>query len=277
MSGSTARGGGTRGSRPRPRNTKRSTRGQSTSRLALLAVEQDHEVVRLLIEALVGQPIELQTCDDAAEALLILGRAAPDVILLGPVRGRLDPVDFITIARSDDPDVAILAGAGRDCAEFAAGAASAGATAVIQRPYRSHELIALLRSLAPHLERLRARPDVIDLGRLRIDGSVPQFWLDGRRVSVPPMEFLLLRYFAERAGQVISRTELLEAVWGGDQHAQSNTLTVHIMRLRKRLGDDEGASRWIRAIRGMGYQFSVPAEGGGSGPLPTVPSPRDRR
>lgn len=225
----------------------------------MLAVEQDAEVVRGLTDALSGQPIELCTCEDAAEALLILGRTCPDVVLLGPVRGRLDPVDFITIARSDDPDVAILAGAGSDCAAFAAGAASAGATAVIPRPYRSQQLIALLRSLAPTTEKLPAQPQPIDLGRLRVDGSAPRFWLDGRQVSVPPMEFLLLRHFAERVGEVISRAELLEAVWGEDQHSRSNTLTVHIMRLRKRLGDEEGDTRWIRAIRGLGYQFSVPA------------------
>ncbi len=126
----------------------------------------------------------------------------------------------------------------------------------------------------------------IELGRLRIDGSVPQLWIDGRQVSVPPMEFLLLRYFAGHIGEVISRAELLDAVWGNEAHANSNTLTVHILRLRKRLGDDEGEPQWIKAIRGLGYQLSVPAGAGGTNTVPagsggtnTVPvnPPQDAR
>lgn len=229
-------------------------------RLVVLAVEQEPAVVSAVADALRGQPIELRICDDAASALLILGRTCPDVVLLGPNGGRLDPVEFISIARTEDPGVPILAGAGGESGEFASRAAAAGATAVIPRPYRGSELLALLRSLAPRPERLRMRPPLIDLGRLRIDGAVPQLWIDGKRITLPPMEFLLLRYFAERVGAVLTREELLDAVWGDGHRANSNTLTVHIMRLRKRLGDDdgEGEARWIRAVRGLGYQFTVP-------------------
>lgn len=237
------------------------------ARLAVLVVEQRQDVLRDLVEAVAGQPIVLDTCDDAAGALLRLGRVRPDVVLLGPVSGRLDPLDFIKIALSDDPDLPILAGAGGDSAEFAAGAAAAGAMAVIQRPYRVVELLALLQSLAPRGGKLKMRPPPIDLGRVRVDGATPRAWVDGSQVSVPPMEFVLLRYFAERVGQVISRAELAEVVWGDNQQANSNTLTVHIMRLRKRLGGDRG-SDWIRAVRGLGYQFTVPAGGD------PVPEPR---
>lgn len=249
---------------PGQRRTEQRT---DDARLTVLVVEQSQDVVRGLVEAVAGQPIVLETCDDAAGALLRLGRARPDVVILGPVAGRLDPLDFIKIALSDDPGLPILAGAGGDSPEFAAGAAAAGATAVIQRPYRVVELLALLQSLAPRVRNLRLRPPPIDLGRLRVDGASPQAWVDGKQVSVPPMEFVLLRYFAERVDQVISRAELVEAVWGENQHANSNTLTVHIMRLRKRIGGDRGAD-WIRAVRGLGYQFTVPADGG------PVPEPR---
>lgn len=241
--------------------------GQRTddARLAVLVVEQRRDVVRGLVEAVVGQPIVLDTCDDAAGALLRLGRLRPDVVVLGPVAGRLDPIDFIRIALSDDPNLPILAGAGSDSSQFAAGASAAGATAVIQRPYRGPELLAMLRSLAPHTKNLQLRPPPIDLGRIRVDGAVPQAWVDGKQISVPPMEFVLLRYFAERVGQVISRAELVDAVWGEDQQSNSNTLTVHIMRLRKRLGGD--GVDWIKSVRGLGYQFTVPGAG-------EVPEPR---
>ncbi|GAA4438402.1 hypothetical protein GCM10023148_45400 [Actinokineospora soli] len=65
-------------------------------------------------------------------------------------------------------------------------------------------------------------------------------------------------FFAERRGAVLSRDELLSNVWSDRPAARSNTLSVHIARLRKRLGDDEQNPRWIKVVRGIGYQFLVP-------------------
>lgn len=265
-SGAVAESSSSGGTRPGHRPTEHP---HSQDRLTVLVVEQQSDVVRGLVEALGGQPIAVEASDDAAEALLVLGRTGADVVLLGPVRGRLDAVDFIRVVRSDDPDLPILAGAGPSTSEFAAGATAAGATAVIPRPYRGAELLALLRSLVPRAARMRLRPLPIDLGRLRIDGAAPQLWVDGRHVALPPMEFVLLRYFAARVGEVISRAELSEALWGDAGQAHNNTLTVHIMRLRRRLGGDD--AEWIRAVRGLGYQFMVPGEDTGG---PTLPGPR---
>ena len=234
----------------------RPARVRLATRLMVLVVEQRAEVREELAEILAGQPITVASCDDVARALLTLGRTNPDVVLVGPVDGRLGATDFITIARADDPGLPIVAGAGPEAPEFAAHAAAAGATAVIPRPYRAMELLALLSSLA-RPDHVPIRPP-LELGRLRIDGALPQCWVDGRQVALPQMEYELLRHFASRVGQVVSRAELIEALWGDGEAPSSNTLTVHVMRLRKRLADLADAE-WIRAVRGHGYLFGVPA------------------
>lgn len=234
------------------------SRDHMVDRLAVLLVDHDTDIVHELITALAGQPVEVRVCPDPAEALLILGRTCPDVVVLGPAAGRLDPLDFLAIAHQDDPTVPIVVGASAGSGDFAARATDLGATMVVPRPYRAAQLLALLRSVAPQPDQVELRPLTIDLGRLRIDGAVPQMWLDGRQIDLPPMEFLLLRYFAERAGSVITRREIFRDVWNDRPKARSNTLTVHIVRLRKRLGDDEHNPQWIKAIRGLGYQFLVP-------------------
>jgi DNA-binding response OmpR family regulator len=72
-------------------------------------------------------------------------------------------------------------------------------------------------------------------------------------------EYLLLRYLAERAGAVVDRKDIIRAIWGVEAVRGSNTLTVHIMRLRRRLLDDDSDPRWIQVIRGVGYQFTIPS------------------
>lgn len=96
--------------------------------------------------------------------------------------------------------------------------------------------------------------------------------MDGRLIHLPPQEFILLRYFAARPGAVLTRKELNRAVWGDKLGVRSNSLTVHVMRLRKRLGDDDHDPQWIKAVRGLGYQFTVPVTS--DIPSQVAPSPR---
>jgi DNA-binding response OmpR family regulator len=238
-------------------------------RISVLVVDHGDAVAELLAAA-VTQPLEVHVCADAAEALLHVGKLCPDVVLLGPCAGRLDPVEFLSIVRADDPQQPVIVGADTGSSEFTSRASDAGASAVVPRPYRVRELLALINSLAPAPNQVDLRPLALDLGRLRVDGAVPQMWLDGRQIELPPMEFLLLRFFAERPDELVTRQEVLEAVWGKGATVRSNTLNVHIMRLRKRLCDDEHAPQWIRVIRGLGYQFKVPPSHPAMGRAPTV-------
>ncbi|MFI7065221.1 response regulator transcription factor [Kribbella sp. NPDC050124] len=226
-------------------------------RISVLVVDHGETVDELLAAAL-AQPLEVHVCTDAAEALLHVGKLCPDVVLLGPGSGRLDPIEFLNIVRADDPEQPVIVGADAGCSEFTSRASDAGASAVVPRPYRVRELLALINSLAPAPNQVDLRPLALDLGRLRVDGAVPQMWLDGRQIELPPMEFLLLRFFAERPGELVTREEVRGAVWGKGVTIRSNTLNVHIMRLRKRLSDDERNPQWIKVIRGLGYQFRVP-------------------
>ncbi|MEV0283602.1 MULTISPECIES: response regulator transcription factor [unclassified Kribbella] len=225
-------------------------------RISVLVVDHGDDVDELLA-ASADQPFDVHVCADAAEALLHVGKLCPDVVLLGPCAGRLDPIEFLSIVRTDDPHQPIVVGAEVGSNEFTSRASDAGASAVVPRPYRVRELLALINSLAPPPHQVGLRPPALDLGRLRVDGAVPQAWLDGRQIELPPMEFLLLRFFAERPGELVTRQELLDAVWGREAAVRSNTLNVHIMRLRKRLRGDHGPD-WIRVIRNLGYQFVVP-------------------
>lgn len=251
-------------------------RGRALDRLAVLLVEHDTDIAQQLLDAFVGQPVELLHCADPVRALLQVGRACPDAVILGPTRSGLDAAEFLTVVHECDAELPIIVGAGAGSGDLAAKATELGATAVVRRPYPARELLGMLRSFAPRPDEVELRPMVLDLGRLRVDGAVPQFWLDGRAVPLPPQEFILLRYLAERVGAVLSRTELNRAVWGDKQGVRSNSLTVHIMRLRKRLGDNEHNPQWIKVVRGLGYQFTVPGPSDLTSSVPSQATPSQR-
>jgi two-component system response regulator RegX3 len=89
-------------------------------------------------------------------------------------------------------------------------------------------------------------PVVIDLTRRSVT-------IHGHAVDVPRKEFELLRVLAQHAGEVVSRQDLLETVWGEDFFGEEKTLDVHISRLRQRLEEDPDSPRLIQTVRGVGY------------------------
>lgn len=239
----------------------------------VLVVDDDKDAVTALAEGLRGQPYTVQACLEPAEALLIVGRLRPDLVVLAPVGGLISSLEFLELVRQGDPDLPILVAAAPSDGDFVARASTA-ANIVVPKPYRTQELAVIVQSYLNSVAIHEARRSTIDLGRLRIDGAAPQMWLDGDCVRLPPREYLLLRYLAERPGMVVPRTELVHAVWGSNA-TNSNTLTVHIARLRKRFGDDEHDPEWLRAIRGLGYQFQVPERHAAPPARRAVPAQRE--
>jgi len=229
-----------------------------TDRLTVLVVDRE-DVVERLAQDFIGQPLELHAACDPADALLLVGRIRPDIVVLGPVTGRLGPESLLEILREHEPELPVVVGIGPEDGALAAQVAPMEPAAVIGHPYRREHLLRLLLSLAPPDRDIEVGPVPIDLGRLRIDGSVPEMWLDGERSVLPLREFQLLRYLAERAGRVVSRAEIAAAIWGSTDAGTTNTLSVHVMRLRRRFGDGDDGTKWITAVRGVGYQFNAPS------------------
>ena len=92
-----------------------------------------------------------------------------------------------------------------------------------------------------------------DRGRGRLGVGLER---DGRRVNLTPTEFRLLRYLAERPERLLSRAQIIEAVWGYTADiGYDRTVDVHVRRLREKIEDDPGSPRWIQTVRGFGYRF----------------------
>ncbi|MDG4865420.1 response regulator transcription factor, partial [Streptomyces sp. T-3] len=139
-------------------------------------------------------------------------------------------------------------GAGDEGAAEATAAVAAGAVAFVARPYRTEEILPLIGP------RPSDGTGTLVVGDIELDPAGFHVYVRGRQLQLPVREFMLLRYLMEHVGRVVSRAELSQALWGTDVPA-SNTLTVHVRRVRNKLRDGAGSSCAIDAIRGMGYRL----------------------
>jgi len=132
-----------------------------------------------------------------------------------------------------------------------------GADDYVVKPFSPAELVArvdaVLRRLSPRVEDQEPAPIV--LGALRIEAAKRTVHLDGVELSLTQREFDLLAFLAARPGRVFSRDQLMEAVWDCPFYTDTSTVTVHVRRLRGKLGDDPAKPRLIETVWGVGYRL----------------------
>ncbi|WP_131748778.1 response regulator transcription factor [Frankia sp. Cppng1_Ct_nod] len=215
----------------------------------------DEDLLSVFADHGVGVSVAL----DGAQALLDIGRLTPAVVIISARLPVLDGVTVVRTVRTRD-DMPILLGVGPQDRRQAAAGLEAGASACVARPYRVNEVLALVQSVRG-FETERAEPGVLRVGPVTLNLAAYEVRVNGMPVRLPPQEFRLLRILLERAGSVVTRQTLLERVWGTSSH-ETNTLAVHVRRLRSRLGDigDPTQPRLIESIRGVGYRFRLAEE-----------------
>jgi DNA-binding response OmpR family regulator len=225
--------------------------------LALL-VEDDARLAALTAEYLRGHGVRVVVAPDGEKGLAEARRARFDVVLLDlmlPGRGGLEVCRALR-ERSDVP-ILMLTARGEE-ADRVMGL-SLGADDYVTKPFSPRELLARIQA---HVRRARgqagpaARPVVV--GELELDPGSLRATLAGREIPLTAHEFHLLRALAERAGQVLSRERLMELTRGSAEEAFDRSVDVHVSRIRAKLGDDPRRPRWLKTVRGAGYQLVAP-------------------
>ncbi|MET9715266.1 response regulator transcription factor [Streptomyces rochei] len=216
----------------------------------LLLAEPDEALAAQALAGFEDAGIHTLVCHDGAEALLQVGARRPRAVLLGAPLPIVDAARVTELIARLHP-VPVLVGAGAEGAEEATAAVAAGAIAFVARPYRIEEITPLLRS-GRHEGDGSAVP--LRVGDIELDPAGFHVYVRGRSLQLPVREFLLLRYFMERPNKLITRRELTQALWGTDT-PESNTLTVHVRRVRTKLKEEGESCCTIDAIRGMGYRL----------------------
>jgi len=221
----------------------------------ILIVEDEPTIRELLAVNLRHAGYVVDAADTAEAAQMHLDAATPDLVLLDWMLPGQSGIDLARRLRGDArtrhlPIVILTARAqeGDKLQGF-----EVGADDYVTKPFSPRELLARIRALlrrsAPE-----AGEDPLEIAGLRLEPASFRVLADGRPVELSPTEFRLLRYFMTHPDRVLSRTRLLDNVWGDHVYIEERTVDVHIRRLRVALAPG-GHDRLIETVRGGGYRF----------------------
>ena len=230
----------------------------------ILVVDDDAKIVRLVRTYLERDGFMVVTAADGPAALDAIEQHRPALVVLDLMLPELDGRAVIRAVRRDDEAAAtpilILSARGSTIDRIAG--LEDGADDYLPKPFSPAELVLRVKSILrrtgpspsdrPDQAPLRLADLVIDLDRYEVTR-------DGVPIALTRVEFKLLATLIEAGGRVLTRDQLLDAVWGQDQaDVLDRTVDVHVGRLRDRLGDDADAPRYVVTVRGVGYRAAVP-------------------
>ena len=128
----------------------------------------------------------------------------------------------------------------------------------ITKPFSPRELVARIRSVLRGLGKSPSGSEVLRLGGLEIDVHSMTVQVEGRTVLTTVREFRLLEYLATHRGRVLTRDQLLDAVWKETPFVTPRSIDVYIRRLREKIETDPCHPQYLKTLRGIGYRFEVP-------------------
>jgi DNA-binding response OmpR family regulator len=214
----------------------------------LICVIEDEQVIANAVAArLKAEGFDVEIAGDGEQGVELCERTRPDLVILDLMLPGLDGLEVCRRVQRDRPVPVLMLTARGEEADMLVGL-GVGADDYMTKPFSPRELVARVRALLRRVERRPATGDATTVGRVEIDPETRRVTVDGTPVHLTPTEFDLLRTLAARPGAVLSREQLLAAVWGWRDGSGQRTVDSHIRGLRRKLG-----SQHVRTVHGVGY------------------------
>lgn len=217
----------------------------------ILLVEDDDAIIRMLTGFLGEEGFSVRAESGQISAIAAMEQQAPDLALVDIALREGNGFTVCAWAKEHGVPVIFLTASGDEYSVVMG--LDMGADDYVSKPFRPRELVSRIRSV---LRRTGRRQSIITLGEIQIDTEKAAVTRSGQPVYLSALEYKLLLVFLNHRGQVLSRDRLLEEIWDcTEDYVSDNTLSVFIKRLRKKIEPDPQNPRYIRTIRGMGYQM----------------------
>ena len=222
----------------------------------ILLAEDDDTLRNALVIALSSAGYEVAARPDGVAALVEFGRRRPDLVVLDVMMPCKSGYDVCREIRASDADVPILVLTAKAEEEDVVLGLGLGADDFISKPFRMGELLARIAAALRRSAKsggVNGRPDgVFFIGKAKVDSKKFTVEADGLTHILTVRELDLLRELAAHRGEVVSRADLLDEVWGLDYDGGTRTVDQHVLQVRKKLGS---SGCLIESIRGIGYRI----------------------
>jgi two-component system OmpR family response regulator len=226
----------------------------------VLVVDDERTVLETLASGLEREGYRVLTAADGAAGLREFRAGRPDLIVLDLMLPELSGVELCRIVRRES-DVPIIMLTAKDGEIDKVVGLEVGADDYVTKPFSMRELQARIAALLRRSQARAVQSDevLVDLGRVQVDLAGHRLVRDGRRIAVKPKAFDLLAFLVRHPGQVFTRDQLLQHVWGYDYAGESRTVDVHVHWLRQQIEPNPGRPKLIETVRGVGYVLRRPA------------------
>ncbi len=224
----------------------------------VLVVDDEADIRGLVRELLERAGYRVSTANDGREALKLVYRERPDLVILDASMPVLDGWQTLERIRdlSDVPVVMLTARAGE--LDKVRGL-KAGADDYVTKPFGRQELLARVEAQLRRVRSEKEQQPVYADGLIQIDYAQRAVTVSGRNIQLTPLEFKLLSAFVSHPNQVLSQSQLLGLVWGDERGASRDQVKLYVGYLRRKLGGDAEGS--IETVRGFGYRYRAAPAG----------------
>ena len=227
--------------------------------MRLLLIEDEQRISDFVVAGLAARGWEVQVCSDGNAGFEQARRSAHDAIVLDLMLPGRDGLSVLRGLRSEGIETAVILLTARNELGDRIEGLSLGADDYLGKPFFVDELHA--RLLALMRRRSSARQNLLQVGDLQLDRIARQVACQGRTIELTTREFSLVEYLMRSAGQLFTRSQILEHVWGYDFDPGTNLVDSCVKRVRKKIREVRGsdaaadADGVIESVRGVGYRF----------------------
>lgn len=223
--------------------------------MIVLVIEDEASLLAAIEYNLRREGYAVLTAAAGPDGLRLALENKPDLILLDIMLPDMDGLEICRrVRRVSGVPILILSARGDEIDRVVG--LEIGADDYLTKPFSMRELVARVRAMLRRAQMTVPEPErILQVDGLSMDPSRREVIASGASVTLKPREFDLLAFLVRHPGQVFSRDQLLERVWGYDFAGDTRTVDTHVKTLRDKLGDLASSPRWIETVRGVGYRL----------------------
>lgn len=225
----------------------------TTSLARILVAEDEMSLNDLLQDALRMNGYETISAKHGLEALRLTREEKPDLVILDINMPQIDGFEVLEKLRKENNNVPIIVLTARDQKNDKVTGFGLGADDFVTKPFGLEELLMRVAAVLRRAKNVKPTSNLLIVGKIELDQNNYRLKVNGTEVEISPTEFKLLQYLMNNSGRVLTREQILSAVWGLDFETDGAILDTYISYLRKKIGNNAN----IRTVRGIGYQIEA--------------------